>query len=227
MDKTAEATERFRQRFPIMEGWRLGIINQMTRFGWVELPDGHRRYRQEATDRWLEAFLEKWPNEDPGARRVLFRIAQKIQKRAHNQGVNAVVQGTCATIAKRSILQVGRRCRDLGWGPDKVRFLIPIHDELVWSVHRSIAADFVAVARDAMITHPDLFTRMAVDASPAIGLSFEPWQASKVPLGQVELFEPPAEIVGPKLANTRLDKAGIELVINHLMEKRRDLAAAA
>jgi hypothetical protein len=105
--------------------------------------------------------------------------------------------------------------------------LIPIHDELVWSVHRSIAADFVAVARDAMITHPDLFTRMAVDASPAIGLSFEPWQASKVPLGQVELFEPPAEIVGPKLANTRLDKAGIELVINHLMEKRRDLAAAA
>lgn len=227
MDKTAEATDRFRQRFPVMEAWRVGVINQMTRCGWVELPDGHRRYRNEATDRWVEQFLAKWPNEDPGARSVIFRMAQKIQRRAHNQGVNAIVQGTCATIAKRSILRVNQTCRDAGWGKDKARFLIPIHDELVWSVHKDIAAEFTLAARNAMITHPDLFRLMAVDASPAVGLNFEPWHPTKCPLGQVELFEPPVEVVGPSLANKRLDRAGIQLVVDHLMEKRHALAIAA
>jgi len=31
---------------------------------------------------------------------------------------------------------------------------LPVQDELVWSVHRDIAPDFVMGAREIMITHP-------------------------------------------------------------------------
>ena len=71
-----------------------------------------------------------------------------------------------------------------------------------------------------MITHPDLFKKCKLDASPAVGVTFEPWGKS-APMGQVELFEPPAEIVGKDKENTRLDQAGIRTVCDYLIHTRR------
>ena len=60
-------------------------------------------------------------------------IGQKIRKRSFNQAMNADVQGTCATMAKRSILRVDQLIRK----EKAARPLYdPVHDELLWSVHR-------------------------------------------------------------------------------------------
>ena len=41
-----------------------------------------------------------------------------------------------------------------------------------------------------MITHPDLFKKCKLDASPAVGVTFEPWGKS-APMGQVERVSNP------------------------------------
>lgn len=214
-DKTKEATDRYRARFPEAEAWRVGVIEHAKMYGWVELPDGHRRTRLEATDQWLEAFIGKWPNAGPEFNAVVREFSRRIQRRAFNQAVNSMVQGTCATIAKRSSLRIREACRKR-WNDQLVRFLIPIHDELVFSVHRSIVAEFVECAHSIMIDHRDIFPTLMLDASPSVGITFEPYHAEKAPFGQVELFEPPAEIVGEKRANTRLDADGIRDVVQYL-----------
>jgi hypothetical protein len=76
-----------------------------------------------------------------------------------------------------------------------------------------------------MADHKDLFPTLALDSSPAIGLNFEPWNAIKAPLGQVELYEPPKLIVGDKLADTRLDRDGVDLVLDYLFHSKMKAAA--
>ncbi|WP_163333551.1 DNA polymerase, partial [Klebsiella aerogenes] len=83
-------------------------------------------------------------------------IMRKIQKRAGNQTVNALIQGTCATLAKRSIVRTILHFRSLGWGDREFRFLIPIHDELVWSVHQDLAVPFIRDAHRIMVSHDDI-----------------------------------------------------------------------
>jgi len=217
-DKTAEATDRYRARFPQAEDWRLNTITQGRRDGRVPLPDGHFRSRFEATDQWKIMFLSMLHRYRPGSHDNYDELCQwitnKIQRRAGNQLVNSIVQGTCAALAKRSVLRV----RDL---PGRFRFMIPIHDELLWSVHRDDAVQFIRQAREVMITHPDLFSKCKLDASPAVGLTFEPWDAKKAPLGQVELFEAPKSDFIPEARwGKRLNDDEVQGVIDHLFKMR-------
>lgn len=208
LQKTGTATELYRNRFPVAEEWRIEQIDHLRTYGWLQLPDGHRRFRYEATYEWMDRFKEKWPRDqvlDP----MVHEIARRIQKRAQNQGVNSVVQGTCATIMKRSIL----RMRDHGFN---ARFMIPIHDEMVFSVHYSQVAEFIEYCRKIMTSHDDIFPTLKLDVSPAVGVTFEPWHATKAPKGQIELMEPPAEIVGEARAGKPLDAAGIREVVEYL-----------
>lgn len=230
MDTTAEAVERYRTRFWMAEAWRRGEIESAKRLGYVELPDGLRRYRYEAMDKWRDEFAAKFPvdmdqKNYEGFKGILSEITRRIQKRAHNQIVNAKVQGTCATLAKRSILAIRERCKKERISSKYARFMMPVHDELVYSIHRDIVVDFEGLSRECMNTHPDLFPTLKVDSSPAIGLNFEPWNAKTQRIGQVELYEPPAEIVGADLADTRLDAKGIQQVTDWLFEERKRLAA--
>ena len=227
MQTTGEATELYRRRFCVAEEWRLGVIDHARQFGWVQLPDGHRRFRYEATERWVAEFKAKWPeNEllDP----IVAEITRRINKRAHNQAVNSVVQGTCATIMKRTILRARAKLLEWGWTQqDLARFLIPIHDEKVYSVHWQAVPAFVRAIREIMISHKDLFPTLALEATPAVGMTFEPWHPKKAPTGQVELFEPPAEIVGVERANKPLDDAGIAEVVNYLRRGHGEMRMAA
>lgn len=231
MDKTQVATERYRQRFPVAEQWRVGLIEEGSRNGFITLPDGHRRVRWEATLQWMSQFLDKVQyrdvRDDERARRyntVMSYIARKIQRRAHNQLVNSEIQGTCATIAKRSVLRIRDKMKAVGWGKREARFMIPIHDELVYSVHRKIVPEFIHLARGTMIDHPDLFKLCKLDASPSVGLTFEPWN-KKARLGQIELFEPPAEIVGAEWENKRLPDDGVRAVVDWLFDNQKRIAA--
>lgn len=217
MDKTSTATQLYRERFEVAEDWRVELINSGRDNGWVQLPDGHKRFRYEATFQWMEDFKNKWPR-DPLLDPIVHEIARRIHKRAHNQLVNAVVQGTCATIMKRSILNMRRELAEKGWTDKEARFLIPIHDEKVWSVRADLVPEFVTHCREVMITHPDIFPTLKLEATPAVGVTFEPWDPKKAPKGQVELFEPPAEIVGQERAGKPLDEAGIAEVVSYLVD---------
>jgi DNA polymerase I-like protein with 3'-5' exonuclease and polymerase domains len=204
MDTTSTATDRYRNKFPVAEDWRVGIIADGQRDGFAELPDGHRRFRFEATDQFLMEWNAKWPDYLRGPGEMMGR---KIYRRASNQLVNAVVQGTCATIMKRSILRV----REAIKGMD-ARFMIPIHDEQVFSVHHSIVPEFVQLVRSIMIDHKDLFPTLMLEATPAVGRTFEPY-SGKAKGGQIELFEPP-KFLG--LGDNPLNQDGVREVVNYL-----------
>lgn len=233
-DTMWKATEAYRDRFPVAERWRTDLIDQVRRDGYITLPDGHTRVRFEATELWKELFISKFQL-DNGAvdelaakyNQVWAYMAGKIQRRAWNQSVNAYIQGSCATIAKRSVIRIEQKKKELGLTDREIRFLTPIHDELVYSVHKSVAVQGVHLIRDTMIDHPDLFQKCALDASPSMGLHFQPHHSTKVPLGQVELFESPDfDFVDSSRWGGRMTDDEIQATMEHLFETRKRMQAA-
>jgi DNA polymerase I-like protein with 3'-5' exonuclease and polymerase domains len=226
-EKTLMATQRYAQRFSVAESWRLGIIEEVARNGFVTLPDGQRYNRFEATPQFQSDWHAKFSFYGASAayEKIIYWLGRKLAKRAGNQTVNAYIQGTCATIAKRSILRIIEAAKARGWTEREFRFLIPVHDELVFSAHRGIAVEAMHLIRNTMIDHPDLFTKCKLDASPSIGLTFEPWDAKKARTGQVEIYEPPEEIVGKDRADKRADDGTTQEIINWLFTERGRLTA--
>ncbi|WP_222875355.1 DNA polymerase [Terrihabitans soli] len=219
LDKTAEATDRYRTRFSVAEDWRTNLISQGQRDGYIILPDGHRRVRYEATYQWFDQFLAKFHIDQPAAKNynaMWHWIARKIQKRANNQLVNAMVQGTCATVAKRSVIRIDKEIKNGGY---KAKFKMPIHDELLYSVNRREVSSFINMARGIMLDHPDLFKNCKLDASPSVGLTFEPWHDHKAPIGQVELFELPNIGIGE--VNGRANDNDVQDVVEYLFDQRK------
>lgn len=220
IETTAAAADLYRQRFAVAEQWRLDTIARAQRDGFIRLPDGHRYTKYEATNEWFLEWCAKFVSQNDQLRNyneVIRRIGQRLARRAGNQAVNAYIQGTCATLAKRSARRIE------SWIMKerlKARFMIPVHDELVSSVHRRDVAQYVEGARAIMIDHPDLFQKCKLDASPSVGLTFEPWHEKKARLGQVELYEPPALIVGAERADKRLDAKGVNDVVDWLFEQK-------
>lgn len=224
MEKTGEATERYRERFPVAENWRTGLIDQVRRDGHIILPDGQRRTRFEATPMFRELFLDRFqlPDVPGGYNAVIELMCRKIQKRAENQSVNAYIQGTCATIMKRSVLRIRQEMKRRGWDDRIARFLMPIHDETVWSVHRSYVVEFIKMARGIMIDHPDIFQKCKLDASPSVGITFEPYHPKKAPMGQIELFELPlVGAIAENRVNERANDNEVEAVVDYLFHMKK------
>ncbi len=232
-EKTKMATERYRDRFSVAEAWRIGVIEDLARNGLIHLPDGHRRVRWEATNAWIAAFKQKF---DVGSgpefatyNALVHWIARKIQKRAHNQGVNAIVQGTCATIAKRTAIRVMARLKEMGWDFRIMRLMVPIHDELVFSVHHQYVVPAMHMLGECMNNHPDLFKSCKLDSSPALGVTFEPYDAKKAPAGQIELYEAPKlpGVLPESTEGQRLTDDQVRAVADYLMFQKRQFKEAA
>jgi DNA polymerase I-like protein with 3'-5' exonuclease and polymerase domains len=188
-DKMWEATDRYRQRFAVAEAWRLETIKQGQIDGYITLPDGHRRVKFEATQKWLEMMALKFAlYQDDGIQNMAREVMRAIRTRSNNQIVNSLIQGSCATLAKRSILRINDRIRKEGW---KARFMLPIHDELLYSVHRKEAIEFAKVVNAEMCNHPDIIKTLPLHSTASIGLTFEPF-SDRAPIGQIELDEAPA-----------------------------------
>lgn len=221
-EKTSLATERYFSRFAVADAWRLGIIEEVAREGFITLPDGQRYVRFEATQQFQADWRSKFLAYGSPAEyeKIINWLGRKIARRGGNQSVNAYIQGSCATIAKRSILSIVAKKKELGWTDREFRFVLPIHDELVFSVHRDLAVDGMHLIRDTMIDHPSMFTKCKLDASPSIGLTFEPWDGKKSRTGQVEIYEPPADIVGKDRADKRADDATTREIIDWLFKER-------
>lgn len=215
-DKMWEMTEKYRQTFPVAEEWRVSTINQAREKGFVELPDGHRRYKFEATYEWqqyMRARFEAIGND--GASNFGDLMIRRLTSRAGNQIVNSLIQGSCATLAKRSIVRIDE------WIAQerlRARFMIPIHDELVWSVHRNEVVPFITGAKRIMCHHPDIITKLMIDATASVGRTFEPYHPEKAPFGQIELDEAPVieGWIPAELKDSRLDDEHIQKVVDYL-----------
>ncbi len=229
MSKTGDATERYRQRFSVAEQWRVDLIREGQAQGFITLPDGHTRVRFEATQMWKEYFTNKfllpYQRDDEMVNRfnnVIQFIARKIQGRANNQLVNSMIQGSCATIAKRSIQRINEKKKKIGWTDRELRFMLPIHDELVYSVHKDVVPEFISMGRGTMIDHPDIFKLCKLDASPSVGLTFEPWDEKKARFGQIEIFEAPKLSFLPENKwNGRLNDDETRGVVEYLFDQRK------
>lgn len=188
-----EATEAYRTRFAAAEAWRVGVIEQAKWDGYVILPDGHRRTRWEITHEWatmthrmFDAYNQK------GILKFGEQIIKATRTRAGNQLVNALIQGSCSTLAKRSILSINEIIKADGY---RAKFKIPVHDELVYSVHKDEAIEFIRMIRHQMSNHPDIIGNLKIDCSVALGRTFEPFDQGKLPTCLIELDEAP-DILG-------------------------------
>lgn len=207
-----EATERYRTRFATMEQWRLDTIDRGRAQGYIELPDGTRRDRIELTPAWADQFRAivraNYGVVRTGAHALCDKMIRDIQRRAGNQLVNAEIQGTCAILAKRSILRILDEIRNSGFD---ARFMTLIHDELVFSVRRTEAVQFIKVAKEIMCDHPDLVKNLVIDCSASVGRTFEPYNSKSAPFGQIELDEAPdgltfipSSMVGQKMNDNEI-----------------------
>lgn len=191
-DQMWEAVDRYRSRFPLAEQWRVKTQQEAIEYGFVQLPDHHRRTRLEATPAWHSCMMRKFA--DISAAPAMLAYAElalkRIRSRALNQAVNAKVQGSCAALAKRSILRVLAEIERRGW-QGKVRFMVPIHDELVWSVHRDLVEEFIRVLRRCMTDHKDLYPTLPLHCTVSIGRTFKPYDEKNPAFSQIELDEAP------------------------------------
>lgn len=213
-----EAVDKYRTRFPRAEAWRLDTIGRVQRDGYVTLPDGHQRVRFEATEFWADEMRRKmgWIlGAGEGIDAFIELVIKRLRSRAGNQAVNAMIQGTCATLAKRSILRI-RREADPKW----FKFMMPVHDELVHSVHRDYIPEFIEIKRRAMCDHPEIVDAVKLACAVAVGRTFRGYDPVKAPFGQIELDEasPVEGVIAP-------EKWGKKLAANDLDDVIRYLAA--
>lgn len=211
-----ELVDKYRSRHPDEEAWRVALQQEATARGYVELPDGHRRNRFEVTGDFQYAMTHKFSEMSlsPGMKNYGQLAARRIAARGRNQVVNAMIQGTCATLAKRSILNLKKAVAEAGleWGYMKdCRLLMPIHDEVVFSVHKDAVMRFIPLLRAAMETHPDIVQNLPLNCTVAVGRTFRPFDAKNPAMSQIELDEAqsiegivPKELEGTKLSDTKV-----------------------
>lgn len=211
-DQMWDATDRYRKRFKTGEEWRMETIDYAKKHGFCELPDGLRRYKLECTYDYSAMFRQVAKSyKQPGLKEFLETILKKIKSRSNNQIVNSYVQGTCATLAKRSILRSIAMIEANGYD---ARFVIPVHDELVYSCHRSQAVAFIRDLKEVMRSHTDIIQNLKIDCTASIGRTFEPYHEKKAPFGQIELDEAPA-ILGFK-EDSILNETEQQKVVDYL-----------
>jgi DNA polymerase I-like protein with 3'-5' exonuclease and polymerase domains len=225
-DQMWAATDKYRERFAVAEAWRKRIIEEAQRDGFTMLPDGHRRVRTECTALWQDIMFKKFSRyEDVGCDNLAREVIRSIKARANNQIVNSRIQGSCATLAKRSIIRIDKEIKARGWD---ARFMLPIHDELLYSVHKDQVIEFSKMQYKAMCeNHKDIVPNLPLHATAAVGLTFEPFSKS-APLGQIEFDEAPDVDWLPKSSwGGPLDDTGKQAVLDYLFSTRDQMKIAA
>jgi DNA polymerase I-like protein with 3'-5' exonuclease and polymerase domains len=206
------AVERYRNRFPEAEEWRVKQGELISKQGFVTLPDGHRRERFEATAEWAMNMSRKFGaiSANPAMTTYGAFAIKAIQARARNQAVNAMIQGSCAGMAKRAILKI------LATADRRLfRFMKPIHDELVFSVHKSYVVEFIHLLKAAMNDQHQFVKELPLHCTVAIGKTFGVKD-------QIELDEAPliAGVIPPEFEGQALPDSIIEEVVKYIMESK-------
>ena len=205
--------ERYRERFWKAEEWRVGVCDFISRYGYIELPDGHRRERFEATSQWWVAMSRKFAQQGGGQAMERFAtlFMKGMQTRARNQAVNAMIQGSCAGMAKQAIIAINAQADHRYF-----RFMMPIHDELVFSVHKDYVLEFIAIMRRCMNNQTTFVKNLPLHCTVAIGKTFGVKD-------QIELDEasPIEGVIPERYAGQPLPDDIVQNVINYVMESKR------
>jgi len=140
--------------------------------------------------------------------------------------VNFAIQGLCAALAKQTILRVIDHAKKENYA---ARFMLLIHDELLFSVPRKEAAKFCDFLYNEMIQDSPMFPNVKIDSSVAVGYTFQPFDKVNAPFGQIELHEMQKGV--PVIAEDRWEaKATAEerdLIIDYLTVGRASGVAYA
>jgi DNA polymerase I-like protein with 3'-5' exonuclease and polymerase domains len=216
-----ELVDMYRSRFPEEERWRVSVQDEASMNGFIVLPDGHQRNRFECLPDWRRGMLAKFADlsASPGLVAYAETACKRLQARARNQVVNAMIQGTCATLAKRSILNLRKLCEAAGleWGVD-CRLMMPIHDELVWSVRRAAVMTFIPLLRQAMAEHPEIVKHFPLNCTVAMGRTFRPFDKSNPFMSQIELDEAQVidGVIDKELEGTVLNDHKVEELLDRM-----------
>ena len=213
--------EAYRNRFAVFEQWRMDTIQHAKNYGFIQLPDGHKRYRLEATQMWRDIMTDKFlaTYNSEGVRNFLTKFLKLVQTRANNQSVNALVQGTAAALTKRSLIRLSEEIKKRGWTDRDVRIMLPIHDEIVASVHRDHVIEYRKLIREVMCTQDWLFSKVILNCSVSMGRTFEPFDPEKAPMGQIELDEAPhVDFIDEKFWDKSIDEEGVKRCLDYLFK---------
>lgn len=204
--------DRYRNRFSVAEEWRVAQCDHISKYGFVELPDGHRRERFEATSQWWVAMQRKFMAQGGGTTMENFSelFMKMAQTRARNQAVNAMIQGSCAGMAKQAILRI-RETAD----PRFYRFMMPIHDELLFSVHKDYVLEFIVLMKAAMNNQPTFVKNLPLHCTVAIGKTFGVKD-------QIELDEanPIEGVIPQEYEGLPLPDSIVQKVVDYIMESK-------
>lgn len=220
-DQMWKATEKYRERFAVAEQWRVDLIESARDNGFIILPDGHYRYLFESTYEWaamMQQMLRGLLGNAECYHKFINEVIRAIRTRAGNQMVNTMIQGSSATLAKRSIIGIDKKLKETGID---AKFKLPVHDELVYSVNRQQVPEFITLAKGVMKDHPSIVKNLKLDCTASVGLTFEPFHDKKAPLGQIELDECP-ELFGFG-ADARLTNAQIPVIVEYLFDRAKEL----
>lgn len=189
-DQAAELAQAYRDQFPVASAWREGLVEQVSQTGYLDLPDGHRRTKFEATMGWAALMQNYFDGfESDAISKFGRKVIQKVQRRAVNQVINSRIQGVCAPVIKESMLKVRNEvCTQLD-----CRLMFPIHDEIVASVRFDDMWEYMNRVKKIMTTHPRYISNLVQDGSTSIGVTFQPYDKEKAPFGQIEVDEAPAD----------------------------------
>ena len=225
MEQTSEAVKGYAETFKVAEQWRQGIIAEIQQRGVIQLPDGHTRVRFEATEEWSDMIWEAFTSFGSEAILNFAREAmRRIQRRSYNQAVNFSIQGLCAALAKKTIL---RSVVEAKAAQFKARFMLLVHDELVWSVPRKEAATFCDFLYEQMIQDSELLQGVKIDSSIAVGYTYQPFNKEQAPYGQIELMEMDDGVpcIHPERIGEKATEQEREDIINYLTIGRMTAAA--
>ncbi len=148
--------------FPDVETWKDAVRKDLESCGYVTTMLGARRHLRDKV-----SSKDKWEAE-----------------RAGRQGPNFKIQGSAAEMTK---LAMGRLWRSGVFVNPDVRFYFPVHDELVWSAHKSIMLEVAHIVHEAM-TQPYSTLPVPILGSVSVGPDFgrqveadnEEWEEEKV-----------------------------------------------
>lgn len=225
MEQTAEAVKGYANTFKVAEQWRQNVINEIQQRGVIQLPDGLTRVRFEATEEWSEMMWEAFSSFGSDAVLNFAREAmRRIQRRSFNQAVNFAIQGLCAGLAKKTIL---RSVVEAKAAQFKARFMLLVHDELIWSVPRKEAATFCDFLYEQMIQDSELLQGVKIDSSIAVGYTYQPFNKEYAPYGQIELMEMDDGVpcIHPERIGEKATEQEREDIINYLTIGRMTAAA--
>jgi hypothetical protein len=208
-----EATSNYRETFAVAEAWRVNRQMECRASGSITLADGHRRVRFEATQTWA-SWMQAQFNlaNNPAISNFGREVIKRVSNRAGNQTVNADIQGSCATLAKRSIISLSEIENNFG-----ASFWMPIHDELVYSVKKKTVLQWISHMKEVMCTHPEIVKFLMLDGTASMGLTLEPF-SEKAPYGQIELDEyyGPEDLLPEEFNGQSLGLEQQQLVLDYL-----------